>query len=216
MIEYHIRQRIPALHHACDNDDMWFARTTVCIRNGYCAATDAHIVVHVPATEVFGPEIAAELEGKLIDGASWKTLHELSKRDLGVTIRYESDRIFMKVNEFSETVSLVMNSTHPKWAKFPNWERVWNDSVALEHEPAELIGINPRLMNKMAKAMNMPVSLHLTIKASSRGILVAPSDEYENVRAMIMPTIVRDALYMSQSNKKQTHKPITITTNEQA
>lgn len=204
MIEYYIKKTIPALHLACGNDDLRPVMNNVCIRNKTCSATDANMLVHVPADEVFGVEIAAELEGKMIDKESWKTLYELSRRKLGVVIRFDSDRIYMKVNDVSEYVCVVITPENKRWDKFPSWEKIWNEAVLCEHKDTEVIGVNPTFIALAGKAMGIKYSVGMTIKAHNKAILLAPSnDDASNIRAMVMPV----AGYYEMPSP---HKQITI------
>jgi len=163
----------------------------ICCRNGYLCATDANVLVHVPARQVLGDELAQALEGKIIPPRIYKQLYTecarvKKKLPFGAIVKIIDNSIFVL------GPGNVWISAEFYEGKFPDWEFVWNDAVAAEGENFDVFGINAKLLDVAAKAMGVKYGVQLYVKAVNRGILLAPNSEdlYGEIRGMIMPTLI--------------------------
>lgn len=186
--------KIAPMHLACSSDRTREAMTFVEVNQGFAAATNAHIVVIIPAINALGTELAEFLEGKYIQADAYKYLYDRSKKGCMITLDEDNDQINVLIDEDEKHVITVFDSFALKNrcnVDFPNWREVWNTAhEAARNDDASLwFTMNPTLLSDIYSIMGSPTG-GVMIRSSSpeRAILISSdTGDYGECYAILMP-----------------------------
>lgn len=190
--------KIPPLHNVCGTDDLREVMKFVSFKDGYAAATNAHIIAIVGANMLF-PDFADQLEGCFISASGYKYIHDhLKKRaldceltDEGIVIKVDKDHTHV-VHVFTEEQmkERIQNGSH----KFPNWQELWNTSAERANDPdiyTHWIQINPKFMDTMHSVFGSPSGgLKIRPSGENKPILVSASNtDWGDMYGIITPIV---------------------------
>lgn len=192
----HINPAAPPLHLACGNDELRPIFANVVCRNGHLAATDAHVLVHVPADHVFGEELAEALEGKLIPGSAFKVICEAQRKQTLYDILYkaEGDHGKLEVHTRQKLCDtkhqFALQTEGQDGFVYPIWESIWNSLVAKEPESSKYaLNIDKlKCISKILVHGQETKNVVIDFRHHNSGVLMGT--ENGQVFGLLMPTMV--------------------------
>ena len=175
------------LHLATSNDNLRPAMQFIQVKNGFCYATDAHILVKVPINEVFGSIVTNEDE-IYISAKEWKDQKMFKAvyifRNGNILTAFDKKMIKLGMLEFMEKETF-----EDKVGRFPDCERILPE----ENKPIVDLGkisFNPSLYARICEALEDSCQLfNLTFFGPNKAILVKHNvqEEYTKGFGIMMP-----------------------------
>lgn len=179
------------LHLATSNDSLRPVMQYIQVKNGFCYATDAHILVKVPINEVFGNNIFNNYDCVYISGKEWKDQKMYKavsfERKDNLLIAYDKKHQKLGMIEFLTTYQFEQ-----KIGKFPDCEMI----LPTEDKPKEdlsLISFNPTLYARIGEALEETCQLfNLTFFGQRKAILIKHNkpEEFTKGIAVMMPLAI--------------------------
>lgn len=179
------------LHLATSNDCLRPVMQYIQVKNGFCYATDCHILVKVPINEVFGNNVFDNLDWFYINGKEWKNQKmykatRFEKKD-NILIAYDN-----KGNKIGMLDFIRANDFQQKIGMYPDCEMI----LPTEDKPKEdlsLISFNPTLYARIGEALEETCQLfNLTFFGQRKAILIKHNkpEEFTKGIAVMMPLAI--------------------------
>lgn len=180
------------LHKVCADDRLRPVMGYLCFRNGYVYATDAYIAIAAPLSFVstFSEDEQKLLEGKLIHATQFAQL--LKMRETYVKETADGVQFECKTGA-GETTIIPLLSEEKALGEFPNVENVLETARTNAKEnkqPISHVGFKPSLLADLVAAMHAQI-VALYFSDASHAIIVSDPDETNEIRAIIMPCLVK-------------------------
>jgi hypothetical protein len=178
------------LHLATGNDSLRQTMQHIQVKNGFCYATDAHILVKVPINEVFGGVITQEDEIYILskdwkDQKMYKAAYIFKSNN--ILTAFDKKMVKLGMLEF-----MSKETFEDKIGRFPNCESILPE----DDKPVVDLGkisFNPSLYSRICEALEDSCQLfNLTFFGPNRCILVKHNkqDEFTKGFGMMMPIII--------------------------
>lgn len=175
------------LHLATSNDSLRPVMQYIQVKNGFCYATDCHILIKVPINEVFGDLFNEESE-VYISAKDWKSqkvynAYHFSKIDNIITV-YDK-----KMNKIGMLEYMDKKIFEDKVGRFPDCEQVIYSKNVMP-EDIDTISFNPSFYARIGEALEETCQLfNLSFFGKTRAILVQHNkpDQYTKGIGVLMP-----------------------------
>jgi len=178
--------KLPKLHYACCSDRLRLTIEHILVTKDEVVATDGNILVVHKTSDIFDSDFISNMpERFLIHRTQWRLFCSNAR-----IISFENNSICVVYDGYK--VNYQISTEEEIGLKYPNYNSVFPKKE--EVEAIDSIGLNPIKLHNLSQAMFASVSsskgLKFAFYGKARGVLVTPSDMYNNTRALIMPVMI--------------------------
>lgn len=156
------------------------------LREGYFYATNGHILLKLPDSEVFPANLLAELDSEMyFEGSNWKDAKVASM----ATYRKVGDSFELldnKMKFLGYLKPIKKEDFENKLSKYPDCNNVLYKSV-IQNEDTKEVALNPELLDTLYKA-NGKKHLKLGFYGQNKGIKV--SFQESEAEGLLMPMLL--------------------------
>jgi hypothetical protein len=174
------------LHLCCADNELRPAMSHIHFVGGYAYATNGYVAIKQSIEEYNNSIINPEhLDGKSLHKDSYKAI-------MGFDIaECKEGGILCKCDDGQEAFFSYTNFDE---AKIPNVEGLITGTLKRQSEPAESCGINPKYLEKLFQALNIPEGVQLSFRGKTSAILVQ-NPSYKDNLGIIMPIMFDGTLF---------------------
>lgn len=172
------------LHLVTGNDDLRPSMTYIQVLNGFCYATNGHVLVKIPISEVFGPDIVLPNEEIYFSGDQWK------KQNFSKAIRIiRENNIFKAFDKKGLLIGIIEAKTNEVFknevGRFPECEIVIPIN---ELDNINNISFNHKLYFDIVECFNLEVPLfYMEFRGEKKGIMIKNSNGQSEGIGLLMP-----------------------------
>lgn len=165
------------------------------IKENHAVVTNGNILVRFNLIESELNKITGDC---YIHMKAWEILSKLSKKE-GVfcsTEQRENVDCLKIIDDFG-IITLIPIYSKEEFARlgysFPDWRPTWEWALKAKAElPVDCFSVNPKMLDKMRKAMNTPDSISFYVTEASKAIKFVSGDELCD--GVIMPVMIQTSI----------------------
>ena len=181
------------LHKVCASEQMHPVMNYLYFKDGNAYATDSHMAIAAPLSFVstFDDEEEQQLlDGKLIHATQFAQLLKMRE----TYVKETADGVQFECKTSAGETVIIPLLTEEALGKFPNVESVLESartSAKENNQPLSHIGLNQSRMDSLTDAMHAKI-VNLYFSDASHAIIVKDADTSNEIRAILMPCIIKN------------------------
>lgn len=180
------------LHKVCESNQLRPVQNYLYFKDGNVYATNSYMAIAAPLSFVsnFTDEEKALLDGKLIHASQFELLLKMRE----TYVKKTADGAQFECTTRNDKRVIIPIDEKEKVGEFPNVESVIESvrkNVKENKQPISYIGFKPSLLANLVAAMDATI-VHFYFSDASHAIVVQDEDISNEIRAILMPCIIKD------------------------